>query len=187
MKRCNKCQQLKPLDEFYRMAQMRDVYRNDCKACNLATKAARYRANPEPARERTRQWRLANPERYAATQEQFRRSGAKKISDRRSHLKRKYGISLEQYEAMLVSQGGGCGICGRTPSGRISLHVDHDHRTGRVRGLLCFKHNNALGDFDDSPYLLRAALRYVEPPVERDLLIEARVAELKALRVARAN
>jgi hypothetical protein len=47
---------------------------------------------------------------------------------------------------------------------------------------LCFRHNNALGDFDDDPYLLRAALRYVEPPVERDLLIEARLAELKALR-----
>jgi hypothetical protein len=80
-----------------------------------------------------------------------------------------------------------CGICGQPPSARISLHVDHDHRTGRVPGLLCFKHNNALGDFDDDPDLLRAALRYVEPPVERDLLIDARVAELKARRLAAAG
>jgi hypothetical protein len=187
MKRCNKCHALKPLEEFYRFATMRDGYRNDCKACNLAAKAARYRANPEPARRRTQEWREANPERYAETQGRFRASGSKKISDRRSHLKRKYGITLEQYDEMLRAQGGGCGICGQPPSARISLHVDHDHRTGRVRGLLCFKHNNALGDFDDDPDLLRAALRYVEPPVERDLLIDARVAELKARRLAAAG
>jgi hypothetical protein len=164
------------------MAGMRDGYRNDCKACNLAAKAARYRANPGPARQRTQEWREANPQRYAETQARFRASNGKKISNRRSHLKRKYGITLEQYDEMLQAQGGGCGICGVAPPSRSSLHVDHDHRTGRIRGLLCFRHNNALGDFDDDPALLRAALRYVEPPVERDLLIEARLAELKALR-----
>jgi hypothetical protein len=182
VKRCNKCHELKPLDEFYRMPQMRDGYRNDCKACNLAANAARYRANPVAAKQRTKRWQLANPERYAANQARFRASGGKKIADRRSHLKRKYGITLEQYDAMLASQSGGCGICGRDPSDRISLHVDHDHRTGRIRGLLCFPCNNALGDFDDDPSLLRAALRYVEPEPERDLLIEARIAELKARR-----
>ena len=186
MKRCIKCQEFKPLDQFYRMAGMRDGHRNDCKACNLAAKAARYRANPEPARERTRLWRLANPERYAETQARFRASDGKKISDRRSHLKRKYGLSLDEYDAMLARQGGGCGICGREPSDRISLHVDHDHRTGRIRGLLCFVCNSSLGDLDD-PDLLRAALRYVEPPAPRDLLIEARVAQLKARRLGRAS
>jgi hypothetical protein len=186
MKRCNKCHELKPLDEFYRLATMRDGHRNDCKACNLAAKAARYRANPDSARERTRRWQLENPERYAEKQASYRRSGAKKVADRRSHLKRKYGLSLEQYEAILAQQGGGCGICGRPPSGRISLHVDHDHRSGRIRGLLCFVCNSSLGEFDD-PDLLQAALRYVEPPVERDLLVEARVAELKALRLALAR
>ncbi len=186
MKRCNKCLQLKPLDEFYRMAGMRDGYRNDCKACNLAAKAARYRTNPEPARERTRRWRLDNPERYAEALAKYRGSESKRISNRRSHLKRKYGISLEEYDAMLASQGGGCGICGKEPSARISLHVDHDHRTGRIRGLLCFVCNSSLGDLDD-PDLLRAALRYIEPPPQPDLLIEARLAELKARRLGRAS
>jgi hypothetical protein len=168
------------------MVGMRDGYRNDCKGCNLAAEAARYRANPEPARERTRQWQLANQERYAEKQARYRASGAKKISDRRSHLKRKYGLSLDEYDSMLARQGGGCGICGRAANGRISFHVDYDHRAGRVRGLLCFVCNSSLGELDD-PYLLRAALRYVEPPVERDLLIEARLAELKARRLALAK
>jgi hypothetical protein len=106
---------------------------------------------------------------------------------RAAHLKRAYGISIQEYEAILTAQGGGCAICGEPARERSPLHVDHDHRTGQIRGLLCFKHNNALGDFDDDPYLLRAALRYVEPPVQRDLMIEARLAELKARRLGRAS
>jgi hypothetical protein len=179
MKRCNKCGEIKPLADFYRMPEMRDGYRNDCKACNLAAKAARYQANPERARERTQRWRIANPDKYAATQAAFRASGGKKQADRRSHLKRKFGLTVEEYDAMLARQGGGCGICGRPPRPDISLHVDHDHETGRIRGLLCFRCNNSLGDLDDDPVLLRAALRYVEPTVDDDRpLVLARLAEL---------
>lgn len=180
MKRCRKCGEFKPLDQFYRMAEMRDGYRNDCKSCNLAAKASRYRANPEPAKQRTQEWRLANPEKYAETQARFRASGGKKVADRRSHLKRKFGITPEQYEAMLAAQGGGCAICERPPREDISLHVDHDHETGRIRGLLCFRCNNSLGDLDDDPALLRAALQYVEPPDDADReLVLARLAGLK--------
>jgi hypothetical protein len=168
---------MKSLSEFYRMAGMRDGHRNECKACSLAEckacslaeKAARHRANPEPARERTRRWQRENPERYAAKQAEFRSSGRKKISDRKSHLKRKFGITLEQYDAMLAEQGGGCGICRKPPRDDISLHVDHDHETGRIRGLLCFTCNNALGDFDDDASLLRSAIRYVEQPIVDEL------------------
>jgi hypothetical protein len=169
MKRCRKCGAVKSLSEFYRMAGMRDGHRNECKACSLAEKAARHRANPEPARERTRRWQRENPERYAAKQAEFRSSGRKKISDRKSHLKRKFGITLEQYDAMLAEQGGGCGICRKPPRDDISLHVDHDHETGRIRGLLCFTCNNALGDFDDDASLLRSAIRYVEQPIVDEL------------------
>jgi hypothetical protein len=63
---------------------------------------------------------------------------------------------------MLAEQGGGCGICRKPPREDISLHVDHDHITGRIRGLLCFTCNNALGDFEDDASLLRSAVTYVE-------------------------
>ncbi|MFP5317536.1 MAG: endonuclease VII domain-containing protein [Acidimicrobiia bacterium] len=169
MKQCKVCGELKALTEFYRMAQMRDGHRNDCKACNLAAKAARYQANPGPARARAQQWRIDNPERYASNQADFRASGRKAIADRKSHLKRNYGLTIEQYEAMLLAQGGGCGICRRTPRPDISLHVDHDHASGAIRGILCFKCNNALGDFEDDPVLLRRALAYVERQGADDL------------------
>ena len=173
---------LKPLDDFYACAGMRDGHRNDCKTCNLAAKHARYVANPEPAKERTRRWREENPNLYREAQERFRASGGKAIADRRSHLKRKHGITLQDYERMLADQTGTCAICGRAPRSDISLHVDHDHETGRIRGLLCFKCNNALGDFEDHPEWLDRAASYLSRDPELEPLIRNRVAELVASR-----
>src|SRR4051794_19963756 len=113
MKRCTKCGETKALTDFYADRNTRDGRRPDCKACNSAASAARHRANPEPARERVRKWQEANPERYAARQAEYRASGKKKIADRKSHLKRTFGLTVEQYDEMLAAQGGGCAICGR--------------------------------------------------------------------------
>ena len=160
---------------------MRDGHRNECKRCNLNQKAARYRANPEPERERVRRWALDNPDKLAARSAAYRASGRRAIADRKSYLKRKYGITPEEYDKLLAEQGGGCAICGRPPTPGISLHVDHDHVTGAIRGLLCFRCNNALGDFDDDHDRLRAALSYLGPApgdAELDALVRQRVARL---------
>lgn len=140
---------------------MRDGHRNECKRCNLEAKAARYRANAEKERERVRKWAAENPEKVRAASQRAKESGRKKVNSRRYHLKRKFGLTIEDYERMLEAQGRGCYICGAPPPEGGSLHVDHDHATGTVRGLLCFTHNNALGDFGDDPALLRSALRYL--------------------------
>lgn len=174
MKICRECGNEKPLNEFYRMVGMRDGHRNECKRCNLDEKAARHRANPEPARERTRQWIRDNPERVAVQQAAYRASGRKAAVDRRYQLKRKYGITPEQYDALLARQEGGCAICGRPPRSDISLHVDHEHGTGRIRGLLCFRCNNALGDFDDDHDRLVHALTYLGP-VPKSEAMQARL------------
>ncbi len=73
-----------------------------------------------------------------------------------------YGLEPGQFDAMLAAQGGGCAICHEPASsdGR-GLHVDHDHETGRVRGLLCNSCNHGLGKFRDDPALLRAAIKYL--------------------------
>lgn len=70
----------------------------------------------------------------------------------------KYGITLDQYAAMLEAQNGLCALCEQ----REPKHIDHCHETGRVRGLLCPSCNTALGKFDDNPALLRKAMSYLE-------------------------
>jgi hypothetical protein len=134
------------------------------------TTAARARSN-----EVTKRWALANPERYA----EIRNLAAIK------HRLKKHGLTLEDFEVMLRAQDFCCAICrsntvgnkragkGAKPhladqwpsvaqEGDFTWHVDHDHQTGRVRGLLCHHCNAGLGHFKDRPDLLDAAARYLE-------------------------
>lgn len=85
---------------------------------------------------------------------------AKAIS-RGTVLRMLYGLSVEQYEAMLKDQGAACAICGKTNRSGRRLSVDHDHATGAIRGLLCAKCNQGLGLLQDSPELLGAAAAYL--------------------------
>ena len=163
MKHCTKCGIWKPIDDFYRLATMRDGHRNDCKACNLTAKAARYRADPKREIERVQAWRRKNPERAKATQKRLRSKPEWKRRDRNRYLVKTYGITVEEYDELLATQGGVCAICRRPPREDISLHLDHDHATGERRGLLCFKCNNALGDFDDDAERLLRAYVYLTP------------------------
>lgn len=94
--------------------------------------------------------------------EQRRRDGRMAASVRKSYMKSEWGMTPEDYHRMLSGQGGGCAICGTfDPRGRGRFHVDHDHATGRIRGLLCNECNFGLGKFGDNPELLRRALAYL--------------------------
>jgi hypothetical protein len=79
---------------------------------------------------------------------------------RRRHLEKKYGMSLERFDALMTTQGGRCAICGRELADKP--HVDHDHVTGRVRALLCFNCNGGLGQFGDDPLRVERAALYLE-------------------------
>ena len=75
-------------------------------------------------------------------------------------MQRVYGITLETYDTMLAEQGGCCAICGTsTIKGRFA--IDHCHKTGKVRGLLCFDCNTGIGKLKDKPSLLLAAYNYL--------------------------
>lgn len=94
---------------------------------------------------------------------QRRAMGFYKDINRRSLLKTKYGLTPKDYNALLASQGGVCAICRRRPAHRLC--VDHDHQTGKVRGLLCACCNGGVGQFRDDPTLLRLAADYLEASV----------------------
>ena len=73
----------------------------------------------------------------------------------------RYGVGPEKYDQMVIAQQGLCAICGSAcPTGR-SLAIDHDHKTGEVRGLLCMDCNTAIGKFGDDPNKLLAAAAYL--------------------------
>lgn len=84
-----------------------------------------------------------------------------------AYVYRNYGISLEDYKDLYVLQEGKCDICGNTGHRRVThdhsmpLVIDHDHKTLKVRGLLCHTCNSALGQFNDSPKLLQTAIEYL--------------------------
>lgn len=80
-----------------------------------------------------------------------------------------YGLAPGGYDALRALQGGQCAICGPRAKGKSrSLSVDHDHKTGRVRGLLCNPCNKLLGHARDDPAFFVVAARYlVDPPASR--------------------
>jgi hypothetical protein len=94
-------------------------------------------------------------------------------STRSYHLKARYGITGAEAARMLEEQNGVCAICEERPAD----HVDHDHRTGQVRRLLCFNCNGGLGQFRDDPDLLRAAADYLDAHARE--VARARAASLR--------
>ena len=85
----------------------------------------------------------------------------RRLIERRADLKSKYGMLPEQYTALYNAQGGVCAIClGGEDTRR--LQVDHDHKNGKIRGLLCFHCNTALGKFKDDCLVLQRAKEYLE-------------------------
>lgn len=151
---CSKCGEEKPLSAF---ARQRRGWRGDCKACRRAYTAAWSSENPERVRQASSAWRKANPDKIAAMNERGRGAQREK---RKHRTVAKYGITLNDYQQLLAEQGGGCAICGESEEGK-ALAVDHCHKSGCIRGLLCQNCNNGLGRFGDDPNLLDRAAAYV--------------------------
>jgi len=115
----------------------------------LAQKRARYRDDPALREEllaKNRAWYVRNRDRRRA----YERN-------------RKYGLTPAQVDALFISQGGACKLC-RIPAEPQRLVVDHDHRTGAVRGLLCFGCNHWLKSIEDRDFVERAKVYLTQPP-----------------------
>lgn len=145
MKHCKKCDTTKVLTEFYNDKKSSDGKSFYCKQCLKARASAWYKSNPERAKEQSKK-RVANG------------------GHRSSQIKRKYNFTQEQYDDMLIKQNGVCLICGTDTPGRNdkNFHIDHDHDTDRVRGLLCSNCNRAIGLLGDLSVNAYAAGDYLK-------------------------
>jgi len=145
-KKCSKCGEVKPLDQFYKRKEGILGVRSDCKKCGAL---------------RGKEWQRKNPQQDKKQRKDWRDKNLDKIKN--NALQWNYGISIEEYNNLLKIQENKCIICKRHKDDLTkSLCVDHDHATGRVRGLLCDDCNNALGRFKDSIENLKQAINYLQ-------------------------
>jgi hypothetical protein len=143
-KHCHKCDTWRGLDQFHARTKNWDGLHGQCKPCMSASAALRY---------------VGDRERLLTLGREYRRLNNQKRRD--AQVQSDFGLSPEAYKSLREKHGNTCSLCGEEYT-KKRLHVDHDHVTGVVRGLLCFRCNIGLGYLRDSPELLRAAADYVE-------------------------
>lgn len=142
LKTCRTCKTERPFADFYVKDRGREEY--------VATSAGYDSRCKECTRTGAAEYRAANPEKH-------------RNSWRRSNYMKKFGITIEDFDRMFAAQEGRCAIC-KTHQSEIpkTLAVDHDHDTGKVRGLLCIDCNHALGRFFDSVETMESAISYLK-------------------------
>jgi hypothetical protein len=188
MKRCRDCGEDKPLEDFSPAKKAADGRTSYCRGC-LRLRHQRYRDARNggvPAR-RSTAWASSAAVKWCPgcrqelDRERFGRNRSSSDglttycrpchntkgketytrlygSTREYHLRRRYGITGAELQAMVETQGGVCAVCRERPA----QHVDHDHLTGAVRGVLCSCCNQGLGNFRDRADVMRAAIDYLE-------------------------
>ena len=136
MKVCKICGEQKPLTDFYKVNKNSKHHHGKCKTCYVKKQQETY----DPVKKRD------------------------------ENLKRLYGIGLKEYDRLLQEQGGCCAVCGGIdPKGRLTgrggsitnFYVDHDHNTGKVRGLLCNTCNRTIGYIGDNTGTLTRMIDYL--------------------------
>ncbi|MEU0964512.1 endonuclease VII domain-containing protein [Streptomyces sp. NPDC005917] len=192
-KQCRKCGRDLPFAPFARDRNRCDGLQVHCRECVAEYSAAHYRrrrgAIGKIVREKAevpeghklcracgevkphREW---HGNATASDGLSTRRKACRSARGRQDHLKRQCGITEAEREELIASQGGVCCICPSAPP----AHVDHCHKTGRVRGVLCFSCNAALGQFKDQPEAIRRAAAYVEGNAWKPTLVAPGVYQL---------
>src|SRR5574343_976377 len=162
------CRTDKSAGSFNKDKQKTDGLCAYCRECASKKAKKRRLSNPERTQRmyaRQREYYNSDPDRKkhikSLQRKWYQENRSKQLAKGRANwLKREYDLSLEDYEAMVQSQNGKCAICD-SPPGNRRLSVDHDHKTGAIRGLLCDVCNVGLGAFQDDSQRLAGAIKYL--------------------------
>ena len=145
---CKSCGVEKPIFKFtLRARQYRKSGEVTLKTRGLSCANCDYEKGKDKSRASLKIWEEKNPDRV-----------------REYRLRRLFGIGFEDYQRMFAAQKGLCAICkkpGSSPFKKRTLGIDHDHKTKAVRGLLCDRCNQGIGQFQDNPDLLKSAMQYL--------------------------
>lgn len=167
MKTCPQCGIEKPLNEFHKHKNRKSGICVWCKNC-MAEYSKRYRLRPEikiKNAERGKRYRQNNKEKIAKQNKEYRNrpevKARKAANEKNNCLLRKYGITFNQKQKMIADQNSRCAICKEILDNGRNTHVDHNHETGKIRGILCDNCNKAIGLLRDSPIFTRAATEYL--------------------------
>lgn len=157
MKKCCNCNETKTIDKFGKDKSIKSGYTYDCKDCRNAKSRKWSKQNKEK--------RKHNNDRNKEKRKNTHNTLTGHQRWRNHHLTSNYNITNDDYNKLLESQNGVCGICGKTES-EVSkrntyLCVDHDHDTNKVRGLLCSKCNRGIGLLQDDINILKKGIEYL--------------------------
>ncbi|WP_405893062.1 endonuclease VII domain-containing protein [Streptomyces sp. NBC_00104] len=189
VKRCSRCKESRPRAAFAGNKSARDGLQAYCRECG-----AEYHQSRQLAKGKNVRPRVQTPEghkfchscgkikphgewhRNATASDGLSTScrACRANKGRAGHLKRQYGMTEAERDEMIASQMGFCVICLKAPA----VHVDHCHKTGRVRGVLCFNCNSAIGKLGDDPDAVRRAAAYLEGTSWKPTLVAPGVYQL---------
>lgn len=173
LKECKNCKENKPKSEYYKNKLSKDRLQYVCKSCWL-NKCKKFRAdNPDTIKntnrnqylkkreeriEKANAYQKAHPEQRKRNRANFIKRNPRRM--RELDIKRKYGISLEFYDSMILKQNNKCLIC-KTSLESIKKCIDHDHLTLRIRGILCSRCNTSLGLLKENITTLKNMIKYI--------------------------
>lgn len=171
LKICTGCKAGKDRSAFTPRKANKDGLSHRCRGCVNRRQRILRAKNPGKHRAKIRAYRKKNPDKQ-------------KKYDRRQLLKRKYGLSEEQYLELYNGQNGRCGICCSKFDESIKANVDHDHSSKYVRGVLCHPCNSLIGFAKDDVVVLALAAKYLRNAASKEIGVEPKfVPKIEAQKV----
>ncbi|MFK0283434.1 endonuclease VII domain-containing protein [Streptomyces sp. NPDC090499] len=186
---CVRCGEVKPHAAFARKRSNLDGLQHHCRDCSSDYHRARQESLGRKVRPKVdvpeghklclkcgevKPWSEWHRNATASDGLSTRCKSCRAVEGRAGHLKRNYNLTEAERDAMVASQYGICAICLSAPP----VHVDHCHKTGRVRGVLCFNCNSAIGKLRDKPDAARRAAAYLEGNLWKPTLVAPGVYQL---------